>query len=78
MSGKKGDYIIKWRGRELLHILHEVHKKDCTCSYCAPFNYKRKIHYGLNLPEDRRWNSWRVLKYFNRRYIRWTNAFLKK
>lgn len=68
-----------------MSILHEIHIKGksdwnnswetCHCSYCKGDN---KIHYGLNAPADwKAWNSWWVIKYWDRRYIRWTNSWLK-
>jgi len=66
-------------------ILHEIHTKEkasdwnpdeenCSCSYCSGNN---KLHYGLNISKNKSWNSWFVIKYWNHRYIRWTNRFLK-
>jgi len=67
-------------------ILHEIHinGKDysnldkntvCTCSYCEGRN---KLHYGLNIPDHwKGWNSWYIIKYWDRRYIRWTNSWFK-
>ena len=57
------------------HVLHEVHGKKCDCSYCYGEN---KEHYGLNIPQDKSWNGWWVFKYWNKRYVRWTNRFLKR
>jgi hypothetical protein len=51
-----------------VHILIEQHDKNCKCSYCYGEN---KLHFGINLPENKAWNSWRVFKIF-RIYIRWT------
>ena len=82
-TGKEGDYIIKFRGKELFHILFEIHEKgkaswnnnwtSCECSYCKGSS---KLHYGLNIPKKLGWNSWWVIKYAKGRYIRWTNSFL--
>jgi len=69
----------------IFNILHEIHEKGksdcwndneikCNCSYCEG---KTKLHYGLNIPECKKWNSWWVIKYWDKRYIRWTNSFLK-
>lgn len=68
-------------------FLHEIHAKgktnfswnnnykDCRCSYCYGPN---KLHYGLNIPGLwKHWNSWWVIKYWNNRYIRWTNSWIK-
>jgi hypothetical protein len=69
---------------KLINILHEVHTKEkssiwndnwskCECSYCKG---EYKLHYGLNIPYDKSWNSWWVIKYADGRYIRWTNGWL--
>ena len=66
-------------------ILFETHTKGkadiwdnnyttCTCSYCKG---NTKLHYGLNIPKDKSWNSWWVIKYAPYRYIRWTFSFLR-
>lgn len=70
-----------WAKRKILPLslhkrpyLHEVHEKDCNCSYCGkrPFNTAR-LHYGLNIPKA--WHvhtAWYVIKYWRGRYIRFT------
>ena len=80
---KEGSCIISIRGKELFHILHEIHEKgkaswnnnwtSCECSYCKGSS---KLHYGLNIPKHKSPTSWWVIKYFKGRYIRWTNKFL--
>lgn len=55
-------------------ILFEKHT-NCKCSYCYGND---KLYYGLNIPEDKSWNSWWVIKYWSNRYIRFTLPFLKK
>lgn len=59
--------------KEWFYFLHEVHEKNCDCSYCYG---EDRMHYGLNIPKCKKWNSWWVIKYWNRRYFRWTNTFL--
>jgi hypothetical protein len=52
-------------------MLFERHTNRCSCSYCM--GLKKKI--GLWLPEDKSWNSWRVIyfKLFGYNfYLRWT------
>lgn len=66
-------------------ILHEVHTRKsldlddswdkCDCSYCEG---KNKLHFGLNIPQDKSWNSWYIIKYWKSRYIRFTIPFLKR
>lgn len=67
-------------------ILHEIHTKEksrdwnddwtnCHCSYCCGPN---KLHYGLNIPIVKKWNSWWVIKYWKNNYLRFTLPFLKK
>ena len=57
-------------------IIKEKHQETCACSYCVG---KNKLHYGLNIPPDwAGWNSWYVFKFWERRYIRWTNRWLYK
>jgi hypothetical protein len=58
----------------LIWLLFETHELKCKCSYCYGNN---KEHYGLNIPKNKSWNSWWVIKYWDRRYIRWTNSWLK-
>jgi hypothetical protein len=66
-------------------LLHEIHTKEksdtwnrywkeCECSYCKGDS---KLHYGLNIPKDKSWNSWWVIKYGKGKYIRWTNSWIK-
>jgi hypothetical protein len=55
-------------------ILHEIHKKDCNCSYCKG---KYKLSYGLNIPKNKSCNSWWIIKYKNKHYLRFTLTFLK-
>ena len=57
-------------------FIHEVCSKGCACSYCVGVS---KLHYGLNIPPH--WNcsvSWYVIKYGPRRYLCWTNRWLKR
>jgi hypothetical protein len=79
---RKNDEVLC---NKYIHILHETHTKEkasdwnlddenCSCSYCKG---NHKLHYGLNIPINKSWNSWFVIKYWNHRYIRWTNRFLK-
>jgi hypothetical protein len=52
---------------------------SCQCSYCTDSYNHRKLHYGLNIPDDwKSWNSWWVIKILPYKYIRWTNSWLKK
>lgn len=53
-------------------ILHEIHTKECTCTYCNGFTYgkRKKLRYGLNIPEII--SGWWIIQYWNRRYIRIT------
>ena len=56
-------------------ILHDIHKADCTCSYCCG---RYRLRLGLNIPKD--WaapNSWYVVQYWPKRYIRCTIAWPK-
>lgn len=50
------------------HVIIERHTRDCTCSYCRG----EHGHSLLWLPEDKGRNSWRVLNFFHRLYVRWT------
>lgn len=53
-------------------ILVEKHERDCT------FGDPGHIHYGLNIPPAwNKWNAWYVIKWAPRRYIRWTNSWLR-
>lgn len=57
-------------------ITNEVHEQGCTCSYC---DGDHKLQYGLNIPKQRNaWNAWYVIKYGPRRYLRWTNSWLRR
>ncbi len=56
-----------------IHPVRYLDNRKCSCSYCEG---KHKLHFGLNLPEDRSWNSWRVIK-IGKFYIRWTLKLLK-
>lgn len=49
-------------------LIVERHTRACTCSYC------RGEHGNglLWLPTDKGPNSWRVLNFFHRVYVRWT------
>jgi len=60
--------------QKYFHVLFEKHIINCCCSYCKGDS---KLHYGLNIPKCRKWNSWWVLKYYKRRYIRVAFTFLK-
>jgi hypothetical protein len=54
-----------------MRILYEHHKLNCKCSYCK--NFKNTA--GISLPEDKSWNSWRVLYWRRNGYlhnVRWT------
>lgn len=59
-------------------ILFETHKTKCTCSYCGKGNIQARIHYGLNIPKNKKWNSWWVIKYWRGKYFRWTNTWLRR
>ncbi len=48
---------------------HIDRKSPCTCSYCKG-TMKKPIHYGLNIPENKR--GWWVIKYGPKRYLRIT------
>jgi hypothetical protein len=53
-------------------LLVERHSRKCGCSYCQ----RIKWPVALWLPEDRSWNSWRVIPIRLMRtkwYIRWTH-----
>ena len=50
-------------------------KDACVCSYCFG---KNRLHYGLNIPKDKSWNSWFVIKIWKHFYIRFTLPFLKE
>jgi hypothetical protein len=70
---KEGHVVVN----DWFHILHEIHEEECTCSYCKGSN--TKLHYGLNIPKSyNKANSWWVIKYNKRHYIRWTNTWLLK
>jgi len=65
--------FVRLNNTSLGTILHEIHKADCTCSYC-----RGMVHYGLNIPSNISFNSWFVLKYGKGKYIRMTFNFLKR
>lgn len=57
-------------------IWKETHSKSCNCTYCEGVS---RLHFGLNVPKDwKAWNSWYVVKYWPKHYIRWTHRFLRK
>jgi len=68
-----------WYHVKLINNLHiDRHEKGCTCSYCRNCGYgARPLHFGLNIPKSKSWNSWWIVKYWNHRYVRWTFPFLK-
>ena len=68
-----------WYHIKLINNLHiDRHEKGCTCSYCRNCGYgARPLHFGLNIPKSKSWNSWWIVKYWNHRYVRWTFPFLK-
>lgn len=47
----------------------------CKCSYCYG---NSKLYYGLNIPKNKSWNSWWVIKFWPHIYLRFTLPFLKK
>jgi hypothetical protein len=52
-------------------VLFERHKIPCTCSYCRGEHGRLPLW----LPEDKSWNSWRVVYvrgFTHRYYLRWT------
>lgn len=49
-------------------LLIERHTRECGCSYCRG----EHGHDLLWLPENKSRNSWRVLNFFHRLYVRWT------
>jgi hypothetical protein len=58
-------------------ILNELHETGCTCSYCDARIMGKAMRYGMNIPPDwSSWNSWYVIKYAPRRYLRFTLSFL--
>ena len=55
-------------------VLIDIHAKTCTCSYCT-----WQMRYGLNVPQNwRAWNSWYVVKFGPRHYMRWTNTWPRR
>ena len=56
-------------------ILNETHIDNCTCSYCNDSSTKKKLHYGLNIPKDKR--GWWTIKYGNHKYLRIAMPFFK-
>jgi hypothetical protein len=55
----------------------DIHDRNCNCSYCGN-GHDKGLHYGLNIPPDwKAWNSWWVIKFWPKRYFRWTNSFLR-
>ena len=53
----------------------DVHKKDCSCTYCKSTG-SSTIQYGLNIPTRwSDWNSWYVIKIWDKVYIRWINRW---
>jgi hypothetical protein len=55
-------------------VIVERHTRECTCSYCRG----EHGHGLLWLPKDRGCNSWRVLNFFHRLYVRWTLPRLRQ
>jgi hypothetical protein len=60
-------------------ILFETHPITCSCSYCKVSSSlgDDRLHYGLNIPNNKSWNSWWVIKWGHNRYIRWTNPWMR-
>lgn len=58
----------------------EIHYPICTCSYCKTWSHDNKTHwqdkrFGLELPENKGKNSWRILYLRTKKrrfYLRWT------
>ena len=56
-------------------FLHfEKHSLSCPCSYCEPRRWKPRFSWGVSLPENKSWNSWRMVWAIGREwryYVRW-------
>ena len=65
-------YVFQCRIRDTWLII-EIHTRECSCSYCCG----EHGHTMLWLPSDRK-HGWRVLNFFHRLYIRWTQIQLDK
>lgn len=59
-------------------VVIDKHLKTCDCSYCSDGAFHKKLHYGLNVPKDKSFNSWWVIKYGKNKYFRFTLPFLRK
>lgn len=68
----RGEFNNKeWKYKWLNYlILHEIHTEECKCTYCIGFTYAKNLHYGLNIPKSK--GGWWIIKYWNRRYVRFT------
>lgn len=55
----------------------KIHSKDCSCSWCGNA-HDSGLRFGLNLPKVYAWNSWFVIKYWPKHYIRFNLPFLGK
>ncbi len=70
---KRPSRMTCYAERVYMAAMVEVHEVCCTCSYCH-----WQMHYGLNIPKRwKEWNSWFVIKFGPRHYVRWTNSWLR-
>lgn len=58
-------------------FIQDTHTKDCSCTYCETSCSTVKLHWGLNIPESKAWNSWWVVKYWTNRYLRFNLPCLR-
>lgn len=68
MGGRNTRHL--WQSHIFGTVLFEHHATACHCSYCTD------LHDGLNLPQDKAANAWRVLR-VGQRYLRWTGFWLR-
>lgn len=54
-------------------LLLETDHRNCTCSYC---HGSHRMKWGLNVPKQKAFNSWFVIKYGPGKYFRFTLPFL--
>lgn len=68
-----------------IHLYTQVHD-DCddndeymkgnSLIYCSCCHGKGRMNWGLNVPRLKAPNSWWWIKFWNKRYIRWTNPWM--